>query len=85
MTEEEKNAFQRYDYYTTLFDDKGKPREVKVTDLSDEDFRRWLMWKLPRLVIVREREKPKPPKKASKKKTTKKTKKTQPPAPKVKN
>ena len=65
---DEPNRFQRYDYYTTLFDDKEKPCEVKLTDLSEEDFRRWLMWKLPRLVTVREREKPAEPKKKSSKK-----------------
>ncbi len=75
---DEPNNFQLFDYYITLVDDKGKPREVKVTDLSEEDFRRWLMWKLPRLVTVREREKPvePKPKKTTKKKTTKKKKQT---------
>ena len=72
---DEPNSFQRYDYYTTLIDDKGKPREVKVTELSDEDFRRWLMWKLPRLVRRGPREEP-PIAKPKKEKQAKKTKKT---------
>jgi len=87
MSKEEKNIFQIYDYYATLFDGKGKPLEVKVTDLSEEDFRRWLMWKLPRLVRRGPREPPvaKPKAKKTTKKTTKKTKKTQTPAPSTRN
>ncbi len=76
---DEPNVFQRHDYYTTLIDDKGRPQEVKLTDLSEEDFRRWLLWKLPRLVRTGPREAP-PVVKPKKKKTKKKTK---PPAPKV--
>ena len=66
---EEPNVFQRYDYYTTLIDDKGRPQEVKLTDLSEEDFRRWLLWKRPRLVHRGPREAPpaaKPKKKKEK-------------------
>lgn len=61
---EDANRFRRFDYYTTVLDEEGNPVDVKVTDMSDEDFRRWLMWKLPRLAGRRPRP---PPKKAKKK------------------
>ena len=70
---EEPNLFMRYDYYIRVYDHEKKQwRMANITELSEEEFRRWLLWKLPRLSERRERSEPQAveekPKKTRKKK-----------------
>ena len=56
---EEPNLFMRYDYYVRVYDHEKKQwRMANITELSEEEFRRWLLWKLPRLSERRERPAP---------------------------